>query len=67
MIRQLDGMPDGVLGFEATGKVSTDDYTGVLAPAFEAAKAAGSRQDRASCSRSAASSTAWKPGRSGRT
>ena len=43
MIRQLDGMPDGVLGFEATGKVSTDDYTGVLAPAFESAKAAGDK------------------------
>ncbi len=43
MIRQLDGMPDGVLGFEATGKVGTDDYTGVLAPAFEAAKAAGDK------------------------
>jgi hypothetical protein len=43
MIRELDGMPEGVLGFEATGKVSTADYTGVLAPALEAAKANGAK------------------------
>ena len=39
MIRILDGMPPGVLGAEAGGKLSAADYTEVLAPALaEAAK-----------------------------
>ena len=39
MIRILDGMPPGVLGAEAGGKLSAADYTDVLAPALaEAAK-----------------------------
>ena len=41
MIRVLDDLPDGVLGFEATGRLTADDYTEVLAPAIEAASAAG--------------------------
>lgn len=41
MIRQLDGMPDGVLGFEAGGKLTKSDYTDVLALAVESASAAG--------------------------
>jgi hypothetical protein len=43
MIRQLDGMPSNVLGFEASGKVRTEDYTAVLVPALEAAKATGDK------------------------
>jgi hypothetical protein len=39
VIRVLDGMPEGVLGFEASGKLTADDYTQVLAPALEAASA----------------------------
>ena len=39
MIRVLEGMPDGVLGFEASGKLTADDYTKVLAPALAAADA----------------------------
>ena len=39
MIRVLDGMPEGVLGFEASGKLTADDFTQVLAPALEAASA----------------------------
>lgn len=37
MIRVLEGMPEGVLGFEASGKLTADDYTAVLAPALEGA------------------------------
>jgi hypothetical protein len=37
MIRAIDGMPDGTLGFEAVGKVTADDYRQVLVPAVEAA------------------------------
>lgn len=32
MIRVLDGMPPGTVGFEAVGKVTADDYRDVLAP-----------------------------------
>ena len=39
MIRVLDGMPEGVLGFEASGKLTAEDYTQVLAPALDAASA----------------------------
>ncbi len=37
MIRILDDMPEGVLGFEATGKLTAEEYTDVLVPALEAA------------------------------
>jgi SpoIIAA-like len=30
-------MPEGVLGFEASGKLTAEDYTSVLAPALESA------------------------------
>ena len=36
-------MPAGVLGFEAAGKVGAEDYTEVLAPALELAKAEGGK------------------------
>ena len=39
MIRVLDGMPDGVLGFEASGKLTVEDYRDVLAPALADASA----------------------------
>ena len=41
MIRVLDGLPDGVLGLAASGKLTAHDYTDVLAPALEAASAGG--------------------------
>lgn len=37
MIRQLDDMPEGVLGFRASGKLTADDYTHVLGPALDTA------------------------------
>jgi len=40
MIRILSGMPEGVLGIKASGKLTAKDYTEVLAPAL-AAEAAG--------------------------
>ena len=41
MIRQIGNMPIGTIGFEATGKVSQDDYEAVLVPAVQAAMEAG--------------------------
>ncbi len=41
MIRQLDDMPAGTLGFEAVGEVTAKDYEDVLAPAVRAAQGAG--------------------------
>ncbi len=40
MIEVLDGMPDGVVGVEAIGEVTADDYEQVLIPAFDAGRAA---------------------------
>ncbi len=37
MIRALDGMPPGVLGFEAVDDVEKEDYEDVLVPAVNAA------------------------------
>jgi hypothetical protein len=37
MIKQLDGMPDGVIGLEASGEVTSDDYRDVMVPAMTAA------------------------------
>jgi SpoIIAA-like len=37
MIRVLDHMPIGTIGFEATGKVTKEDYESVLVPAVRAA------------------------------
>jgi hypothetical protein len=39
MIRVLEGLPEGVLGFEASGTLTAGDYAEVLAPALEAAAA----------------------------
>jgi hypothetical protein len=37
MMRLLAGMPAGVIGVEAEGKLRTEDYTSVLAPAIDRA------------------------------
>lgn len=37
MITEMSDLPQGVLGFEAKGEVTGDDYTEVLVPAVEAA------------------------------
>jgi hypothetical protein len=39
VIRVLTDLPEGVLGFQATGKLTADDYTTVLAPALDAVSA----------------------------
>lgn len=41
MIRELSGLPPGVIGFEATGKLRAEDYRDVVLPALERASAAG--------------------------
>jgi hypothetical protein len=40
MIQILENMPEGVLGVEAVGKLTTNDYKDVFAPALAAAIAA---------------------------
>ena len=37
MIKELDNMPDGVVGFEVGSMVHTDDYRDVVLPALERA------------------------------
>jgi len=37
MIKVMEDMPAGTIGFEASGKVTDDDYEGVLVPAVRAA------------------------------
>lgn len=41
MIERIEDLPDGVIGFEVSGKVSAKDYETVLIPAVEAAAAHG--------------------------
>lgn len=41
MIRIMDNLPAGVLGFEARGKVTAKDYETVLMPELERAAAGG--------------------------
>src|SRR6188768_2677858 len=43
MIRVLTGMPEGVLGFEASGRLTADDYRQVLEPALAAASRDGGK------------------------
>ena len=43
VIRVIEGLPDGVLGFEASGRLTAHDYADVLAPAPEAAAADGGK------------------------
>lgn len=41
MIRVIEDMPPGTIGFEAGGKVTDEDYETVLVPAVQAALEAG--------------------------
>ena len=41
MITELSGLPPGVIGFEATGKLRAEDYRDVVLPALERAAATG--------------------------
>ncbi|MGB7806629.1 MAG: STAS/SEC14 domain-containing protein [Actinomycetota bacterium] len=35
MLRPIDGLPEGVLGYEATGEIQASDYGDVLMPAVK--------------------------------
>ena len=39
MIELLEGLPDGVVGLEAVGEVTSEDYESVAVPAVERARA----------------------------
>ena len=41
MITPLSGLPEGVIGFEAGGKIAAEDYREVVLPAVEQAAGAG--------------------------
>ena len=41
MITALEGLPDGVVGFEATGKLKAEDYRDVILPALKRAAESG--------------------------
>lgn len=41
MITELSGLPVGVIGFEASGKLAAEDYRDVVLPAVERAAEAG--------------------------
>jgi hypothetical protein len=41
MIERLDQLPAGVIGLRASGKLTKDDYTGVLEPALKEATDSG--------------------------
>ncbi|GAA3047453.1 hypothetical protein GCM10017562_06710 [Streptomyces roseofulvus] len=41
MIKKLEGMPAGVIGFEASGKLSAEDYRDTVLPALVEAAGAG--------------------------
>ena len=41
MISQLTELPEGVIGFEATGKIAAEDYRDVVVPALEQAAKTG--------------------------
>ena len=41
MIEQLDGMPDGTIGFRATGRVTREEYHDVLLPQMREAAERG--------------------------
>ena len=41
MIKELNGLPTGVIEFEATGKLRAEDYRDVVLPALERAAAGG--------------------------
>jgi hypothetical protein len=41
MISEIDGLPAGVIGFEASGKIAAEDYRDVVLPALEQAAKTG--------------------------
>jgi hypothetical protein len=41
VIDELDGLPAGVIGFEASGKIAAEDYRDVVLPALEEAAKTG--------------------------
>ena len=41
MIEELGDMPEGVIGFEASGRIRAEDYRDVVLPALEHAAATG--------------------------
>jgi hypothetical protein len=41
MIKPLDDLPAGVIGFEVTGKIEAEDYRDVVLPALERAAESG--------------------------
>jgi hypothetical protein len=41
VIKELSGLPPGVIGFEVTGKVQAEDFRDVVLPAFENAAKTG--------------------------
>ncbi|MEU9855480.1 STAS/SEC14 domain-containing protein [Streptomyces sp. NPDC047974] len=41
MISRLENLPNGVVGFEASGKISAEDYRDTVLPALTEAAAAG--------------------------
>jgi hypothetical protein len=41
VIKELSDMPQGVIGFEATGKLNAEDYRDVVLPALDKAAASG--------------------------
>ena len=41
MIEPLQGMPDGTIGFRASGRVTREEYREMLLPAMRAAAEAG--------------------------
>jgi hypothetical protein len=41
MLNEIPGLPSGVIGFEASGKIEVEDYRDVLFPAVQAAAANG--------------------------
>ena len=41
MFEPLEGLPEGVIGFRASGKIEASDYTDVLVPAIDKAAEAG--------------------------
>ena len=43
MIEVIEGLPDGVVGLEAVGEVTAEDYESVAMPAIEQARAGGEK------------------------
>ena len=41
MVERMDGMPEGVIGLRASGKLTKEDYAGVLEPALKEAMDTG--------------------------